>query len=367
MSTNIIQTLLAWFKKHLEIIFQLSQIALAVVAIFGYFYTVQPIYQKERLAEQVAEYEGIIKTQTPKIAQAEKRLAELQGEREKLARDALSEREKLTREAQIERGRLTNELKTIERQLAVAREEKNKLERQTEFMTYQYRLPDGSPAVTREQVRTAQVFDLKRNFLSAISAACAYGIGGSSPLLPFSGPGLKDRNEKYWPFTEKELTIWKEQGTKYPLRSATECISSVAADFAKRYRQFNFSTEIEGLRTEALEYANRESAKTWNPPVQPDDILQEMAAKRSAIQAQKATDLKKVEEEYGDWESTLLPDRREILKHNYFVGKQNAETKASSDRLSLEFAAYDKASKLRQSVQDEVKRLLVSEAKSAKK
>jgi hypothetical protein len=48
-----------------------AQIALAVVAIFGYFYTVLPVYQKERLAEQVAEYEGIIKKQAPKIAEAE--------------------------------------------------------------------------------------------------------------------------------------------------------------------------------------------------------------------------------------------------------------------------------------------------------
>src|ERR1700682_3801597 len=87
-------------KTWLETLNQIAQIALAVVAIFAYFYTVRPVYQKERLAEQVAEYEGIIKTQKPKIAEAEAHLAALQKERDEIQQQAKQERDKLTADAE---------------------------------------------------------------------------------------------------------------------------------------------------------------------------------------------------------------------------------------------------------------------------
>jgi cytochrome c-type biogenesis protein CcmH/NrfG len=62
-------------EKRLKIWSYIAQIAVVIVAIFGYFYTVIPVYQKERLAEQAAEYEGIIKKQTPKIAEMDKQIA----------------------------------------------------------------------------------------------------------------------------------------------------------------------------------------------------------------------------------------------------------------------------------------------------
>ena len=70
--------------RWLETTNHVAQIALAVVAIFGYFYTVRPIYQKEQLAEQVPEYETIIKAQKPKIAETEGHLADLQRERDRV-------------------------------------------------------------------------------------------------------------------------------------------------------------------------------------------------------------------------------------------------------------------------------------------
>lgn len=349
----------------LETIGQISQISLAVVAIFGYFYTVRPIYQKERLAEQVAEYDGIIKKQTPKIAEIEQRLTELQLEREKLTGELQSEREKLTGELQSERARLTGELTNIERQLSLARAEKSKIESQIQFMTFRYRLPDGSPAVTPEQVKTAQILELKRSFVSSLSVSCTLGsLDGVFPPYSYAKADTKD---KFWPFTEQEVSTWREYGSKYPMKRAIDCIDSVALSFSQRYGQNNFSAEIRGLRDDAIQYANRVGAEPWTPPAQPEDILQELATKRSAIETELTAELKKVQEQYGDWESTFFPARREIFKHNYIVGKQNAEMQASSKRLSLDYSMETKASGLRKSIQDEVNRLLVSASKGDSK
>lgn len=100
--------------KHLTLLEKaslLAQIFLSFVAIFGYFYTVRPVYQKEQLAEQVAEYDSIIKKQTPKIKEIESQLSALQSDRAQLSAQLQREREQLRGELQSERTKLTAELK----------------------------------------------------------------------------------------------------------------------------------------------------------------------------------------------------------------------------------------------------------------
>jgi hypothetical protein len=332
--------------RWLDTIGQISQISLAVVAIFGYFYTVRPIYQKERLAEQVAEYDGIIKKQTPKIAEIEQRLTALQ-----------SERRQLSVELQSQRARLTGELADIEHQLALARAEKTKIESQIQFMIFRYRLPDGSPAVTPEQVKTAQSLELKQSFDSTLVMSCTWG--SRDGVFPSYSSAKADVKDKSWPFTEQEMSAWKEYGPKYPLKRAIECIDSVALRYSQSYGKNIFSAEIQALHDDAVQYANRVGAGQWTPPVQPEDILKDLAASRSAVESERAAELKKVEEQYGDWKSTLFPSRREIFKNNYEVGKRNAVMQANSKQLSLEYRMQSKADDLRKSIQDEVKRLIV--------
>lgn len=323
----------------IETISHVAQIALAIVAIFGYFYTVLPVYQKERLAEQVAEYEGIIKKQAPKIAESERRLAELEHER----------------------SRLTQDLKSIERQLSLARDEKNKIESQIQYMTFRYRLPDGTPATTPQQVRTAQALELRRSFLSSLSMSCTLGLG--SDVFPSYSYLKEDDKNKFWPFTEREMATWKEFGSRYPPRRAIDCIDSVANDFLQRYGKDGPAADIESLRKEAFQYANSAGTKPWVPPLEPADLLQELTTKRSAIESDMKAELKKVEEQYGDWESVFGESRRAIFKHNYEVGKQNANTQARSSRLSLSFATQEKANVFRKSIHQEVKRLIMTEVK----
>jgi len=341
--------------RWLELTNFVAQIALAIVAIFGYFYTVRPIYQKEQLAEQVAEYEGIIKKQTPKIVEIEQRLAGLQ-----------RERDQLTAEVQRERSRLTADLQNIQRQLAAARDEKKRVEEQIQFMTYRYSLPDGRPAVTREQVQTAQEFNLRRSVLSSISLRC--GLGLRDPVFLSYSYDRDDGKNKFWPFTEQEINTWKEYGSKYPLKRALECIESEVSSFRKEYTQVNFSSIVESARLEAVQFANQAAtAKAWAAPVQPADVMQELAAKRPTIQSALVAELKKVEDEYGDWESAFGGDRRAIYKHNYSVGKQNAETNALNSRMTVNAEAQGKANAFRKSLLEEVARLIVDFRKVGQK
>jgi|APThiThiocy_cv2_1041547.scaffolds.fasta_scaffold00683_2 hypothetical protein len=343
--------------RTLEIIGQISQISLAVVAIFGYFYTVQPIYQKERLAEQVAEYDGIIKKQAPKIAEIELNLATLQ-----------RERAQLSDELQHERERLTGEMKNMEHLLSLARQEKQSIENQIQYMTFRYRLPDGSPAVTSEQVKTAKTLELKRSLLS-LKASFLSSLAMSCTLFDriFVPHSVKtDRTDKIWPFNEQEIIAWKEYNTKYPMKRARECIDSVASNFLERYKQTNYLAEIESFRRDAVQYADRAGSQLWTPPVQPADIWQELAATRTEIQTELTAELKKVEEEYGDWEAVFGDSRREIFKHNYHTLKRNAEMKSSSKQLSLDYKMQEKANTFRKSINEEIKRLIISENKDDK-
>ena len=274
----------------------------------------------------------------------------------------------LSDKLQHERERLTSELKNMERLLSLARQEKQSIENQIQFMTFRYSLPDGSPAVTSEQVKTAKNLELKQSllslkasFFSSLAMSCTWGD------RIFARQSLKtDRTDKIWPFNEQEIIAWKEYNTKYPMKRAQECIDSVASNFLQRYKQTNYLTEIESFRRDAVQYANRAGTKLWTPPVQPADIWQELAATRMEIQTELTAELKKVEDEYGDWESVFGDSRREIYKHNYHTSKRNAEMNSREKQFSLDYKMEEKANTFRKSINEEIKRLIFSESKDDK-
>ncbi len=363
-----------WLWLSLERASHLAQIGLAIVAIFGYFYTVVPVFQKERLAEQVADYEGQIKQLSPKISEAEAHLAQLQRERDEAVRHASLEKDRLTQEslrqraeAQREQTRLIGELRNTERQLIAARDEKARIEQQTQFMVFRYRNLDGTPAVTQEQVRTAQLNDLRRDFRSALRS-CWSGYGSYDRPFGRYGAYKLDSKDASYPFSAQERSIWKEFGTKYPAKVADDCTDTVAADYKKRYTQANVVAEIDSLRKETLVYISRAAAeRPWSAPIQVEDLIAEMASARVASEARRRELLKKNEEDYGGWESALLPDRRTLLKWNYEVGKANAGTIARNEQQTVETAVHDKAKKLRTAIQEEVDRITGQEQKAITK
>jgi hypothetical protein len=315
-----------------------------IVAIFGYFYTVLPVYQKERLAEQVAEYDGIIKKQGPKIVEMEQQLVRLQ-----------KEREQLSATLKRERDHLSAELRNIERQLAAARREKAQIEEQIQFMAFRYRLPDGRPAKTHDEVKVAQETDLKRSFLTSLQSRCTFRYGGREPFS--AGFVKRDPSSKSFPFSEEELAIWKEHGAKYPLKFALDCIDSVAADYSKQYVQSFSQAFIDSLRSDAVRQTHAAAATAWAAPLEPLSVIQELVTKRPAIEKERVAAHKKVDEEYGDWASAFGEARRVLFKHNYEVGRQNADTIARTNLMNLEWAAQKKADEFRKTINDEIGRL----------
>jgi regulator of replication initiation timing len=255
-------------RSLLNIIGHLAQIALAIVAIFGYFYTVRPVYQKDRLAEQVAEYEAIIKEQKPKALAFEKQLI------------SLSE----------ERNRLNAELASIEKRLSVARAEKKKIENQIQFMAFRYYLPDGKPATTHEQVQAAQDSNLAMSFVSGMNSLdCLASSDGETVFHPLQnlidrGRDIFKKTEAF-PFTRQELKVWAEQGARFPLTSALICATRYADSLISKYSNDPRSSQlIANLKGKALREIKAAGSKPWMPPIEPAEIINDLASKKSALQ-----------------------------------------------------------------------------------
>jgi hypothetical protein len=163
----------------------------------------------------------------------------------------------------------------------LAQEEKKRVEAITEFMTFRYQLPDGRPATTREEVKTAQGFEAKRYLLSNVSLNCTYGVSSS----PFSRYSASRANEKdaSWPFTLQEMSVWREHGAKYPSKKVADCIESALAEAAKSQRAS--SEAVEEVRREFIQHLEREaSLKAWTPPLQPQDLIDQLASRRAQIE-----------------------------------------------------------------------------------
>ncbi len=323
----------------------IAQIALAVVAIFGYFYTVIPVYQKERLAEQVAQYDGELAKLRPQIDESKALLAQLQGDR--VAQEAA---------ARSERERLAGELERLRSELQLAEDQREQIVGQLPYMTYRYRLPDGRPAQSEAQVRAALEAEFDKRFSSSI-AFCASGMGFVGALFPRHRLGRNESTDSLWPFTQKEIAAWREHEAKYPLQRALECIDYAANRDSARAGADPIAPHKERLRLEMRQRAIRASAVPWIPPIRPEALWKELADGRRQIEADRLAEIAKVEREYGKWQSVIGASRRAIFQNNYEVGRQNADSQARGRTYQLESEALRKAEMLGESISVEVERL----------
>lgn len=132
-----------------------SQVALLLFAIFGYFYTVQPIHQKELLDEQIAEKEIQLKRQESKIA------------------GAIAQKESLRRENEAaKRDRQTVEAVLAEAQVSATRAH----------------LDLSSERIRSSQARADLVYERERaellqGFVRAAESACPFVIEGLRQCL----------------------------------------------------------------------------------------------------------------------------------------------------------------------------------------
>lgn len=230
------------------------------------------MYQKDRLAEQVAEYEGIMKEQKPKVLAFEKQLASLSGER----------------------NRLNAELAGIGKRLSIARVEKDKIEKQIQFMSFRYHLPDGRPATTHEQVQAAQDFELAFSFASGMNSLdCRESADGETAFQPLQYLLDLDRDldkeegvnkTEAFPFTRQELKVWAEQGARFPLTIALSCATRYADSLIAKYSNDPRSSQlIATFKEKALREIKAAGSKPWTPPFEPAEIIKELVSKQAAL------------------------------------------------------------------------------------
>lgn len=330
-------------RSSIEVLSHVSQVALAVVAIFGYFYTVRPIYQKDRLEEQVASYQQQITTYEQQIEEHQPSVRALEAQLASL---------------ESSRANLLGEIGNMNSNLKVVRAERDAIKEQIQFMAYRYRTPDGRPATTPEEVRQVQENDLRRSFVSAVRTGCwSY----SAERQPFSSSRYIDEKDRTaaFPFTQQELDVWVERGAALPLYIALTCIRSQSnRHIARQGNASQPNPTLVEMRDAAIERAQAAARVPWSPPMDPVATAKSIEPRRQAIQKIKEEELKKVEDEYGDWKSVVGASRRAIFKHNYEVGLQNAKTRAAGEEISLTFGAQTKANAFRESLNKEIDRLI---------
>lgn len=97
-----------------------SQIILVVAGVFGYFFTVRPVHQKQLLDEQIAERTISLKAATTDLQRLQAERARLQSTNEQLARDATSSKNEATQNYEKLRANLASELLSIPYQCSVS-------------------------------------------------------------------------------------------------------------------------------------------------------------------------------------------------------------------------------------------------------
>lgn len=325
--------------EWLSVIEKLSQIVLVVVAVFGYFYTVKPIYQKDRLEEQVAEYEGILKEQRPRVAALEGQLKTLATERDNAKR----------------------ELDGLERSLVDARQEKKHLQEQTRYMQYKYYTVEGKPAVTDSEVADAQNRNFRASFLSQLKLMCGTALGLSSEIFGDFRSAKQIPKSDHYPFTQEEIATWNRSGSKLVVERAVNCVKSFGASYLQRYADDksyrNVITETQRSLLKTIE--ERANKGPWVPKTTPQQIIAKHHEEIAAIERHKAAEETKVEQDYGGWENTWGTDRRAIAQQNYEVSLNNARTKAWSESFGADYAAVNSANEFSSSLNKAAANLVV--------
>lgn len=295
-------------KYWMTIFAQTSQIVLVFVAVFGYFYTVRPIHQKEMLEEKLTVLEA-------EIADARLLMPELIGEKDSLSK----------------------QIHLINKELRNISSKKEEIENSIQYMEYKYHLPDGTPAKTTAEVNKALDYKIKntkkqrkKDYLNGFNLDHRWFIkdkdGKPYPFL--QSYNIVDSKSEYFPFYKNEIDVWNSSlGVEYFLRQ-------VALKELEKYHKEHINRYINPPKSWVNQYsAWRATLKDrintsqieWVAPYNPDSLVNEYRQKRKIILEKEISELEKVEEESGDWESTWFSAEKEILRHNYKVGKQNAK------------------------------------------
>lgn len=321
----------------------LSQIAMLALVTFGYFYTVNPIYQKEKLAEEVVILQNQIDFQNKQIINSKNRIEPLKREKENIDK----------------------KLKKLKFEFEKTRNLKDEMESKIAFMEYKYFFPDGTPAITDKQVnevinirnKEKEYIDKKNYFMTLDIYNSILSYGDYEEQNPFSNVVVRvDKKSVNYPFTKEEyLILDSKKGIKnFVLEYSIKVLEKYHLEQVEEAPE-NQGKKLEKWKKEAIRRI-KENYKDVSLPTESmlRGLIESYKVNKLELQEKRDAELKVIEIEYSDWESTWDSHKREILKHNYTVLKDNANNKFLSLLMNVDFEYESLANKARREIQSEI-------------
>lgn len=288
----------------------------------------RPIYQKERLAEEVAQYQMQIDQQRAELRQTRDEFDSLEQQ--------IAAEEAKSREAANQLANTRNELEEL---LA----EKQRIESQLEFMSYRLHLPDGTPADSPEDVRVA----LRDQYRT--------GLRNTRTITWFDG----DPESASFPFTEEELRMWNTHGTDYPKAAALEVLSNhmPSRSALSTYDEYVTQSDFQRWNAEIREVLVNVPS-SWTPPHELDALAREYSRKRKEIEDEYDSSVSAIEDELSALEPAPTRDIQTARQNRLNAPLHQARAQVVSERtvLRLEYDGY--AIDLRNSLHNAISTLL---------
>jgi len=283
------------WEKTLKIVTYISQIILVVVAIYGYFYTVRPIFQKEILSEQVAK-------KTIELNKLKKQSNNLKAENEKLIVDnseilenlveLIQQKNKLDNNVRIlskEKIRIENGLKDLESRFQLLNSYNKKLEEKIDLLSLGFKMETGEVVQTQKELKKYQW----STFLNRVKSKTGHGLAYEYLALGLS-------NEEF-----PLLKLAEEGGNAYmKLRNAIEKIE--IDDFNKEIG-IN-EKKLSSFKTKSLNLVEKNKDFLINNSIPIDVIKKNYKKELIQIMEDKNLALKNAEK-----------DKRESKKNRYYI------------------------------------------------
>jgi len=330
-----------------------SQVAMLIVVIFGYLFTVRPIYLKEKLEEEKAKLELQSLRYRKEISQLQSQVAPLKQERVRLEYD---------------QKKLLSEIAGIEKR-------KEELENQMDFMSFRFLFPDGSPAKTHEQVqevlrlkeveRKANEKEIKRkrlesarqNYFFNFKLNTSWRMIMGSEKYPFKLYLDVSRGEKSYPFNQDELRITRDKNVGgFIIKVALQSLEQ----HHKRYVSGDETEyDFDSWKSHLSDKLSNSKVTVKNIHLV-QEIIDEYQKKEETLRLSLERKLKEVDKEFDGWEDTWNSYKKEILRHNYTVSKARAKTEYRSELFKLQNDVSEKANKVRKEVSNSYNALIKS-------
>ena len=329
----------------------LSQIFMLVLVCYGYFYTVIPIYQKEKLAEEVVKLQNEIDQQKINLILAKKMLKPLLEEKKNIS----------------------NTLEKLKVDLDKTKKLKQAMEDKISFMDYKYYLPDGTPAKSDKQIQ--EVFKIKKqqrlersrdNYIFLFKISFMSWSNDKANNVFVSRYLDVDDSFNTYPFTKDEYEIiTSEKGIEYFLKNQSLKIldsyhNSVVADSPKTDHM-----SLNHWRLE-LEVLIKNNPIKWKVAQNLSIIPEEYKKMKGELDIAEKLELAKIDDEFDGWESTWGASKREILRHNYSTSKGNTIRKYKGKRMELKYDYNAIAEKIRKDIKNEIGMIIELEKASSK-